>query len=121
MEHPLIGAWSATLKSSNRFGADHATASFHPDGTMTITISSYTAHGVWQAADPASARFRALGPLGPAEGQAGWHTLAFEVRVEPDGNSLSLDGTHARPTPSGAPSITPIKGSGERLVIEPGH
>lgn len=119
MEHPLIGVWKAMLKATSRFGPDYATASFHPDGTMTITIHGYTAHGAWQAADSGKVRFTAVAPLGPAEGQIGWHTLAFDVRVAPDRNALSLDGTYARPTPSGAPSVTTITGSGERLVVRP--
>ena len=119
MEHPVIGAWTATLEATQRFGPDYATASFHQDGTMTMTISGYTAHGAWQAADSGNVRFRALAPLGPAEGQTGWHTLAFDAQVSPDGNTLSLDGTYARPTPSGAPSVTTITGSGERLVVDP--
>ena len=119
MEHPVIGAWTTTLEASRRFGPDYATAAFHPDGTMNITISGYTAHGAWHAADAGTVQFRAVAPLGPAEGQTGWHTLAFDVAVAPDGNTLSLDGTYARPTPSGAPSVTTVTGSGERLVVEP--
>ncbi len=119
MQYPVIGAWTAMLKANSRFGPDYATASFHPDGTMTITISGYAAHGAWQAADSGNVRFRAVAPLGPAEGQTGWHTLAFDVTVASDGNALSLDGTYARPTPSGAPSVTTVTGSGERLVVEP--
>ena len=115
----MIGAWTATLEATRRFGPDYATASFHPDGTMTITISGSTAQGAWQAADSRTARFRALAPLGPAEGQAGWHTLTFDVKVASDGNALTLDGTYSRPTPSGAPSLTTVTGSGERLVVEP--
>ena len=38
------------------------------EGTMTITIAGYTAHGAWQAADSDKVRFRAVAPLGPAEG-----------------------------------------------------
>lgn len=119
MEHPVIGAWTAMLRATSRFGPDYATASFHPDGTMTIAITGYTAHGAWQAAGPGSVRFRAVAPLGPAEGQTGWHTLNFEVHVAPGGHTLSLDGTYARPTPSGAPSVTKVTGSGERLFVEP--
>ncbi len=118
MEHPVIGAWTATLKSSGRFGPDYATTSFHPDGTMTITIAGYTAHGVWQAADAGSVRLRAVAPLGPSEGQAGWHTLTFDVRIGPEGNTLAFDGSHTRPTPSGQPTVKTITGSGERLVLE---
>ena len=117
--HPVIGVWTATLKGSRRFGPDYATDSFHPDGAMTITVSCYTAHGVWGATDAGTVRFRAVAPLGPAEGQAGWHTLVLDVRVAPEGNELSLDGTHARPTPSGAPTVTTVTGSGERLVLDP--
>ena len=120
VEHPVIGSWTATLRGTGRFGSDHATASFHADGTLTITISGYTAHGAWRATDAGSARFRALAPLGAAEGQAGWHTLTFDVEVAPDGGALTLDGTYARPTPSGTPAITALTGSGERLVVEPG-
>ncbi len=119
MEHPVIGAWTAMLKATSRFGPDYATASFHPDGTMTITISGYTAHGVWQASGSGKVRFRAVAPLGPAEGQTGWHTLEFDVTVAPEGKTLSLDGSYARPTPSGAASVTTVTGSGERLVVEP--
>ena len=119
MEHPVIGAWTAMLDDGRGFGSDYATTSFHPDGTMTLTISGYTAHGVWRAADPASVRFRAVAPLGPAEGQTGWHTLTFQVSVAPAGNALSLEGTYTRPTPSGTPSVTTITGSAERLAIDP--
>ena len=119
MEHPVIGAWTALLKATSRFGPDYATASFHPDGTMTITISGYTAHGVWRAANLGSARFRAVAPLGPAEGQAGWHTLDFDLKVASDGGNLTFDGTYTRPTPSGAPSVSSITGSAERLVLGP--
>jgi hypothetical protein len=117
VEHPVIGAWTAQLKATNRFGPDYATASFHPDGTMTITIAGYTAHGAWQATDAGTTRFRAVAPLGSAEGQTGWHTLVFDVRVAPDGGSLTLEGTYERPTPSGTASSTAIIGSGERLVV----
>ena len=120
MEHPVIGAWTITLEGTRRIGPDYATASFHPDGTLTITISGYTAHGAWQAADSETVRFRALAPLGSGEGQTGWHTLTFDVHVGSDGNAFSLDGTYSRPTPSGAPSVTTTTGSGERLVLEPG-
>ena len=119
MEHPVIGAWTAMLDAGRGFGSDYATTSFHPDGTMTLTISGYTAHGVWQVVDAGNVRFRAVAPLGPAEVQTGWHTLAFDVKVTPDSNALSLDCTYTRPTPSGAPAVTTITGSAERLAIDP--
>lgn len=120
MEHPVVGAWTVTFKSSGRFGPDLATAAFHPEGTMTITISGYTAHGVWRAADPATARFRAVAPLAASEGQTGWHTLTFTLGVSPDGTGLSFDGAHERPTPSGQPSVTTITGTGQRMMLDPG-
>ena len=108
------------IESTRRAGPDVATASFHPEGILTITISGYTAHGAWRAADTGTVRFRAVAPLGPGEGQTGWHALTFDAHVGAGGNALSLEGTWARPTPSGTPLVTTIKGSGERLVVDSG-
>lgn len=118
MEHPVIGAWTVEFEGPRGVRSDYATASFHPEGTLTITISGYTAHGAWRSTDSGAVHFRALAPMGPGEGQTGWHTLTFEAHVGTDGNALSLDGTYARPTPSGAPTVTTVTGSGQRLVIE---
>lgn len=118
MQHHMIGTWTLEIKSTRRFGPDYATASFHADGMLTITVSGYTAHGIWVAVDPRVARVKALAPLGPAEGQAGWHTLEMSVSATGD-DTISVDGTYSRPTPGGAPSVTTITGSGERLMIDP--
>ncbi|MGI9529172.1 MAG: hypothetical protein ACR2NG_05625 [Acidimicrobiia bacterium] len=120
MEHPLIGAWTFTLDGGRRPGPEYATATFHPDGSMSITISGYTAHGAWRGTDSGTARFRALAPLAPGEGQTGWHTLTFDAQIDEDGrDQLSLDGEYARPTPSGNPILTTLTGAGERMVIDP--
>lgn len=119
MQHHVIGSWTLEIRSTRRFGPDLATASFHADGMLTITVSGYTAHGVWVAVDPRVARVKAIAPLGPAEGQVGWHTLEMGTSAT-DADTMSIEGTHSRPTPSGAPSVTPISGSGERLAIDPG-
>jgi hypothetical protein len=117
VEHSIIGVWTITLKSSRRPHPDHATAAFHADGTMTMTISGYTAHGAWRGTDPVAAKFRALAPLGAAEGQTGWHTLDFDARFAPDGETFTLVGSYARPTPSGTPWEASFDGSAERLTI----
>jgi hypothetical protein len=118
MEHPLIGAWTVTFEGANRRLPDYATAAFHRDGSLTVTVSGYTAHGAWREADSGAVRFRALAPLAPGEGQTGWHTLTFNVQVSDDGSKLSLDGTYERPTPSGNPVIMTSTGSGERLLVD---
>ena len=118
MEHPLNGAWTLTMSGSNRPGPGYATVSFHPEGSMSITITGYTAHGAWLQRGPKEARFRALAPLAPGEAQTGWHTLTFDVRVQENENHVSLEGDYARPTPSGTPRVTALSGVGERIAVE---
>lgn len=120
MEHPLIGAWTFALNPERRPGPHHATAAFHHDGSMSITVSGYTAHGAWQVTDSGAVRFRALAPSDPGEGHGGWHALVFDVRVDDRGAALSIDGTYERPTPSKTPLVTRLTGSGERLVVDTG-
>ncbi|MGI9643180.1 MAG: hypothetical protein ACR2N9_10390 [Acidimicrobiia bacterium] len=117
MDHPLVGAWTLALEGGRRPGPEYATASFHPDGAMSITITGYTAHGAWQGPDTQEARFRALAPLAPGEAQSGWHTIMFDVRVTED--TLTLEGEYARPTPSGTPVVTELQGTGDRMTVDP--
>jgi hypothetical protein len=116
VDHPIVGVWSIEIVVEGRPRRELATSAFHPDGSMTVTSSDYAAQGPWTAVSPRVARFRAMAPLGPAEGQPGWQTLEANVVTSDDGRSLSLQGAHSRPTPSGELRRTGIRGSGERLL-----
>jgi hypothetical protein len=118
VEHPVIGVWTVEVAFQGNPRREFATSAYHPDGSMTLTTSGYAAQGAWSAVSARSARVRAMAPLGPAEGQAGWHVLEAEVEVSQDGGSLSLQGLHSRPTPSGIPARTAITGSGQRLLVD---
>lgn len=115
-KHPLIGVWSFEIRLEGRPQREFATSVFHPDGSMSLSMSGYAAHGVWGATSASTARIKAMAPLGPAEGQPGWQILEADAEVSEDGWSVSLRGVHSRPTPSGIPNKTPITGSGERIV-----
>jgi len=117
VEHPLIGVWTIEIGLEGRPRREFATSAYHQDGSMTLTTSGYAAHGVWVATGDRAARIRAVAPLGPAEGQAGWQTLEAELEVSQDGATVSLRGVYSRPTPSGVATRITISGSGERLLL----
>jgi hypothetical protein len=116
-KHPLIGVWSVEISLEGRPRREFATSVFHPDGSMSLGTSGYTAHGVWNATGARAARIRAMAPLGPDEGRPGWQILEADCEVSQDGGSVSLRGAYTRPTPSGVPNRIPISGPGKRLVL----
>lgn len=115
-KHPLIGVWSVEFRLEGRPGREFATGVFHADGSLSLSMSGYSAHGAWIATGARSAHSRAMAPLGLSEGQVGWQTLEMDAEVSQDGRSVSLRGVHSHPTPSGIPIRIPLQGTGERLL-----
>ncbi len=119
-KHPLIGVWSVELSLEGRPGREFATSVFHADGSMSLSLSGYSAHGSWIATGAQAAHMRAMAPLGSSEGRVGWQTLEMDAEVSQDGRSVALRGVHSRPTPSGIPISIPIDGLGERVLASGG-
>ena len=116
MTHPLVGVWTMEVAYVGRPSKQLAVNTFHEDGSMSISTAAFTAQGVWVATSDRSARIRALAPVGPAEGQAAWHTFEATLELAADGNSFALQGRLSRPTPSGRPTETAATATGQRLL-----
>jgi len=99
--HPLVGVWSVVLTYEGRPLKEYATSSYHADGTMAMSAGGYSANGAWQPTGPLTAKLYAMAPLGPAEGQSGWHVFEGSIDVSSDGSTFVLRGVRKRPSPSG--------------------
>jgi hypothetical protein len=118
MEHPLVGVWTLRAKYQGRPETELATHSYHADGSMSMSTAGYAGHGVWVPTSERSARARIMASVGPSEGQTAWYEFQASLEVSPDGQTLSLTGSLARPTPSGVPTEWPAAGSGDRLSVD---
>ena len=117
MGHPLVGVWSVEISWADRPHLEHATHTYHPEGSMAIAASTYAAHGAWTATGERSAEVAALMPIPPGGGVSGWLDMHANVQVSDDGNAFRMDAVVARPTPSGVPSERQATISGRRFAV----
>lgn len=117
MKHPLVGVWKMEVSYVGRPARELSVNTYHEDGSMSITTAGYTAHGVWAATDERSGRIQALAPVGPAEGQAAWHSFEASVESSADGRTFSLKGRLSRPTPSGVSNEIVATATGQRVTL----
>ena len=117
MKHPLVGVWKMEVGYVGRPARELAVNTYHEDGSMSVTTAGYTAHGAWSATGERSARIHALAPVGPAEGQAAWHTFDATVELSADGQTFALQGLLSRPTPSGVANQIAASATGQRVRL----
>lgn len=115
--HALVGAWSVVFTYDDRPLKDYATTIFHAGGSMAIVAGSFGAHGSWQPSGPNTAQLVAMAPLGPAEGQGGWHLFEGVIEASGDGSTFVLRGVRKRPSPSGTMFESKATANGARISV----
>ena len=118
MEHPLIGVWTVEIHEPGKPHPRRVTHAYHPDGTMAIVASTYTANGVWAPTGERSAKLSALVPIPPGEGFDGWFTVRATTQVADDGEAFQTQAVVSRPTPSGATTEHPATLVAKRFTLD---